>query len=263
MIGLKIEIDDTPYEFLIHLKQNSDKIICMASDAMVNPQNVDRTQPFFNRWRWADEITDSVIYFNDPTLYLSDDLIAGWGIGFKDNHYLETVALIIQEILNNLNLENEDILFYGCSAGGFMSLMLATLVKDSYAVADVSQLNLKFYDKIHYDNLLTYCFPDMNENEVLEKYSHRLSVIDMIKKQKYTPKATLICDFSYLKDITRNYLPFFRELNEISFDESENKIQIIIHGRNIGHKPLEKPKTLKILNNFFKLTYDDWNSVLK
>lgn len=85
----------------------------------------------------------------------------------------------------------------------------------------------------------------------------------MIKKQKYTPKATLICDFSYLKDITRNYLPFFRELNEISFDESENKIHIIIHGRNIGHKPLEKPKTLKILNNFFKLTYDDWNSVLK
>ena len=38
MVGFKIEIDNIHYEFLIHLKENSDKIICMASDAIANPQ---------------------------------------------------------------------------------------------------------------------------------------------------------------------------------------------------------------------------------
>lgn len=189
-------------------------------------------------------------------------MIGGWGVGLNDDYYLETISKIILKFSECLNIRRNYLLFYGSSIGGFTSLILATLIKDSYALSDIPQLDLTHYDKEHYDRIMKYCFPNISENEVLEKYGERINVIKMMKKQNYIPKAILLFDCSYLKDMTRNYIPFFNQLNELSYSHEVNKLQIVIHGRNIGHKPLSQESVVQLFNNFFDLKYDDFNRIL-
>ena len=80
-----------------------------------------------------DEFEDTVIYYNDPTLYLGK-LSLGWGQGELNRFYLQDIANILEIVFVKLKVDSKNVLFYGSSGGGFMSLILAGFVKGSTAL---------------------------------------------------------------------------------------------------------------------------------
>lgn len=231
--GLIIWINNVKYEFLITINSLSEKVLVLGSGALSQTNNShDRSRPLFNRQSWNFE--ETTIFFNDPTLYINDELLAPWGVGTEDDWYLENIAKIIKEITINLEISNNNILFYGSSAGGFTSLLLSILIKDSYALAEIPQLNLKKHWPGHYLLLIKHCFNNLSESQVVEKFSHRLDVIELMKKEKYVPNAFLLMDFSVKPDVDMHYIPFFEELDNIC-ENIKNKIHIIIKWGYAGH----------------------------
>ncbi len=137
---LKVDWDKVTYEFLIRIKPNASNTIVFGSGAG-GFQEQPIGPPIFHRHSWMDEFEDTVIYYNDPTLYLGK-LSLGWGQGELDRFYLQDIANILEIVFTKLKIDSKNVLFYGSSGGGFMSLILAGFVKGSTAFINNPQTNL-------------------------------------------------------------------------------------------------------------------------
>lgn len=256
---LIIHLNNVKYEFRINIKENCDKLLVLGSGAVPIEQiKRFKDKPYYNRLTWNFNV--STIYFNDPTRYLNNELQGGWGIGIEEDWYLKNIKDIILKISQKCNIINENILFFGSSMGGFMALFLATMVKQSKALVDIPQLNMNIYMEKHWNNIKKFSFNNKSDDYVLKNYSHRINIIDMIKKENYIPDATLILNYSHLFDIKQQYAYFFgEELNKINFTENSNFIKVIIHGKIKGHAPLSNEETYKLINFVFnKKSINDW-----
>ena len=162
--GLVVNKNNVKYEFLINFTPNKDKLICIGSGAIDNPETYYH-KPRFHRHSW--NFGYSTIYYNDPTRYLDDSLEGGWGIGTPEEWYLEVIKNIIIKIARFFNFKNEDILFYGSSLGGFMSIQLSIMVKGSKSIADVPQLT--FEKAAYFKHVKSILFPNMSDETILKK----------------------------------------------------------------------------------------------
>jgi len=245
--GLITYINNVKYEFLVHLKKDSERLIFCGSGALNANRTYDRTRPHFNRWSWSSRFSESIIYYNDPTLYIHDDIQGGYGVGTKEDYYLEKIAKIAEIIAKTLNFENKDLLFYGSSAGGFTSLMLSILVKNSFSICDIPQFYINELWSMYWPKFKEHIFKDMSEIEILENYGYRLNVIEMMKKEKYVPNAIILLDCTVERDFDKQYLHFFNDLNKLPYKSHENNIKLIINGKYEGHAPINMYETLELV----------------
>ena len=156
LFELKVDFNNIIYEFLINIKSHSDKLIVLGSGTLHESKLIEyENKPYYNRWSW--DFNESFICYNDPSRYLSNKIQGLWGVGTEEEYYLENIKNIILKIASKLNVYNENILFYGSSMGGFMSLMLATMVKQSTALADIPQFNL-IHMKYHWEDFKEFSF---------------------------------------------------------------------------------------------------------
>ena len=240
--GLIVYKNNVKYEFLIHLKSDSKNLVCFGSGAL-NGSDLKRFEqkPRFNRQSW--KINESTLFYNDPTRYLNNSMLGGWGIGTTDDWYLENIKEIILKIKEFYEIKNENILFYGSSLGGFTSMLLGTLVKDSKVLADVPQLT--FENAKYFQHIKHIVFPDLSDEEIKNNYNYRLNVLDLIKKEKYIPNAYIIFDAGEI-DIKEHYTHFFAELNKITECNNSNRMKIIINPIN-EHKFMSMEETLDVI----------------
>lgn len=253
-VGLTIFWDDVKYEFLMDLRKKSKKLIIVGSGAL-GVRNFDRKRPYIDRHSW--NFKQSTIYYHDPTYYIDDSITGGWGFGSKNNHYLKKISLILDLIIKKLDVPYQNVIFYGSSAGGFISLVLSTYIKGTLCLADIPQIYVNRYKtKLKqldgWRDLKEQCDNELTDEEFLDKYKYRLDVVEIIKKEEYVPNAYLVLDCSVDLDFNTQYMPFFKALNELPFTETSNNIKLIISGRQKGHVPLEKNETIELINDLLE-----------
>lgn len=259
------------FRFLLNLlpKEISDKIICFGSGALredlINELSFKEQLEYvkyscYDRNSW--ETNTSRIWYNDETRNLSTKnniLPGGWLIGTNDNWYLKDVKEILEKIFNFFNFNNRNILFYGSSMGGFTSIMLSILFKNTKCIADVPQLNLLSYSPFNNDNLKsgktikTFLFNNLNDKEIKEKYEYRLNVIKLMEKENYIPPIIINETLSYHDNI--QIKQFFDDLkNAKLYENLENtnliRINII---QTPKHSPLTYDDFIKQINEIFNL----------
>lgn len=249
-VGLEVMRDSVKYELIINLKNGCDKLLVMCPAAINDGSGHDRTRPIFHRWSWEFDV--STIYFNDPTLYLSENILGGWGLGSMDNWYLKKISNIFNIIIEKLGLYNKNVIFYGSSLGGFMSIMLAIMIKNSVAIAEIPQLDVTNWSK-HWPFLREYLFDDQSDDYIKERYGYKLDVITLMKIENYIPNAYLLFDCSHDYDLQNIYLPFFNRLNELPYDERKNNLKIKITGKNKGHAFLPYHELVVLVNKVISL----------
>ena len=210
--GLIVHYKNVKYDFLIDMKSNSSNVFVFAS-GVIPPDEYYKfyNRPVFKRQSWdlKPEVTESTIFFNDPTRYTYKELRGGWGIGTPDDYYLEDIALILSKIFELYNYKNENVIFYSSSMGGFMSIQLATMLPGTVAWADIPQTDL--------DNFVIYKdWEVIFENENIGDYKDRYKCIEFIKKSKTMPKIFLNID-CYIDDLANQFYPFINGLQNLDF----------------------------------------------
>jgi hypothetical protein len=166
--------------------------------------------PLFHRSSWFADFPDAnCIALNDPSLYLNDQLLCGWFQGTSSYFYLEYCVEILKKIAYILNVNPENIYFYGSSAGGFSSLMMASHFHNSTAIAEIAQTDLRNYNiKSAINNLLTHCYGGKSFEEVVDLYSYRLSVLEYYKKIQNIPNILCIQNCADSHHLQQHFLPF-------------------------------------------------------
>ena len=219
---LIVEWAGVKFEYLIRIKKNSPHLLIMGSGAMnFNEKKI--KPPFFQRHSWINSLTDSVIYYNDPTLYLGDHLLVGSGT--KDRYYLKDIATILEKLIEKINIPHKNVLFYGSSAGGFMSFILAGYVKESIALVNSPQTCLTKWLYTPVMQVFTLSYPGLSMEEVLEQFPERINVISFYNYIKYVPKIYYLQNAYCELDIVDHVIPFIEGLQKMGAGCVVNKIK--------------------------------------
>lgn len=243
---LVVTSNSTKFEFIVKRKTTSENLIVFGSGAY----NIKKLKPpIFQRYSWANDFDENIIYYNDPTLYLSD-ITLGWGYGTKNIYYLEIIYKILNKLINIMKIQRKKTIFYGSSGGGFMSIILATLLKGSTAIVNNPQVDITKYHIGHVKKLFSGIYCDQDIKDIFKLNRERLNVIDMFKRENYIPKIVyyqnIACDF----DMENQFYPFINEIRTIDEESFYNLIDLKLYcNKEENHNPLSKNKTINIIKN--------------
>lgn len=244
---LEIIKERVKFEFLIRLKQDSKKAIVLGSGAY--DATSDLEPPIFQRHKWMKHFKENLIYYNDPTLYLGKFNI-GWGFGYKDRHYLEEIASIIEILLEKMSIGKDKTLFYGSSAGGFMSLMLAGYIRDTFALVNNPQTIVwNYYDR-HVNAMFNSAHPRLSREKLIEKYPERLNIVSFYERINYVPKILYLQNLASERDLTHHLNPFIEGLGKLELEDFIERVKVELYfNKDLGHSPLKQSETLFYINN--------------
>lgn len=230
------------FEFLIRIKKKSQKAIILGSGAYDAKSSL--TPPIFQRHQWIPDLKGTLIFYNDPTLYLGQINI-GWGHGTAERFYLKELSDILLVLLNKLNIDRKKVLCYGSSAGGFMSLMLSGLLK-STALVNNPQTIVHNYQERHVNEMFAAVHPNKTRQEIINQFTERLVVAEFYKKICYVPTIHYLQNVSCVRDVAYHLIPFVFELEKM--DYPINVMLYLYSNVKEGHNPLNKEKSLKYIN---------------
>jgi len=241
---LTVHLNGVKYEFIVNIKNDSDKLLVIGSGAY-DPKK--HKPPIFHRHTWASDFEESTIFYNDPTLYVGDINI-GWGYGTSDRHYIQELSSIISLLAKNLQVETDNIVFYGSSCGGFMSILLAGLFVGSRAVVNNPQTNVAKYHKTHVDNLYQAVYGESDDD--FHKFDlKRIDAIKFFESTHYVPEIVYIQNLASQHDVSNHLVPFIQGLSKLDGEAFKNKVSTIFyHDKERGHNPLDKEETIEFIN---------------
>ena len=229
--------DDIQFDFYCDIKKNSKYLQVWWGGAI---DRIKLKLPVFNRWTYTNNTKDSVIIFNDSTLYLEDNLRLGWSVGTSKQDYMPYYKNIILNILKSLSFNTSQLLLFGSSAGGFASLMMAGRIKNSIAVVNNPQTNILKYHKGHLNEFLEVCFNDIPISELESKYINRFSVSDFYKSINYCPRIYYLQNIYDTFHYENHYKPFIKNHKSVVTNLYHEK-------KDKPHNPISMIQTLKAI----------------
>ncbi|EQB38120.1 hypothetical protein M948_05975 [Virgibacillus sp. CM-4] len=238
---LTVLLDGVPFEFLVNIKSDSNNMIVFGSGAYDSQK---MKPPIFNRFSWKDTFDCSTIFYNDPTLYLGD-INLGWGYGTQNRHYLSEISNIIRRIRNNVGISNKNILFFGSSGGGFMSLMLSAMIKGSRSFVNNPQTVITNYYKSHVSNLHKVVYGNDQNNRFV---NNRSNVTELFKRLESVPEVFYAQNMACKHDMDNHVFPFLKGLNSLKDRVFNNKVTMYYYSdKEQGHNPLDNKTTIRLI----------------
>ncbi|ULG74941.1 heparinase II/III domain-containing protein [Macrococcus brunensis] len=238
-----IDKEGIDFHFKLSLKQLTNKLVIFSNGA-VDPSK--RKPPVFMRSNWVDDMDYNALFIDDRTIH-GNNLRLGWGVGEQERHYLADYSAVVHRITELLTISSNNTFYYGSSAGGFMSMALASMHKGSTAIVNNPQTYVFKYFESAVDALYSTVFPGMTHAEVNKNYSNRLSITNIFRRSKHTPKVLYFQNRLCNGDMENHLTPFIKTLEKYQFNMQS--IQFILYNdKKAGHNPMSKDKTLELLD---------------
>jgi len=230
--------------FFTNFKRSTKSLTVMLHGAI---NRAKKPFPNYQRWSWSEDIQNSVLNLNDPTL-LNNNLYVGWWQGDKENHPLPEACKFIRLVLDKLGFSNQQLVFYGSSAGGFASLMMAGHFKGSTALVNNPQVNCLAYRLDKVTALLEQKFPGWSKEELFQSDPSRFSVTDFYQAIKYIPTIVYYQCMEDKFHYEQHFLPFVQAINKF---KPLNFTPVLYHqfeGASNSHTPLGRAAVVPIIN---------------
>ena len=210
---LSISLDVVSLEALVRVRECADFLIVFGQSALSSRSRL----PVFHRWTWFDDFPQAhCVALNDPTLFLNESMLGGWFQGTESRFYMNDGVDFVAHLASQLGVAPNRILFYGSSAGGFSSLMMAGMLNGSTAIPDIPQTDLrKYHVKSKVNSLLQNCYGGLSMEDVVASYSYRMSVVELYKRIEYIPNIIYLQNCADTIHLQDHMLPFLEGVEEL------------------------------------------------
>lgn len=178
---IRIDIKGARFECFFH-KGRRKKLYIILDGARTHSGGKKREIPIYLRWSWYPYADYSWLCIEDPMYYDNDELTLGWFYGDTERNYRSYVAQIAKKISNFLNIEKDDVVFYGPSGGGTAAIHSAALFDGGVAVSINGQINFETKHK-NIDNFKRCTGIDLYETK--DKYN-RNDLCKVMQDSKHT-----------------------------------------------------------------------------
>lgn len=209
-----------------------------------------KKQPNFQRISWVDDIDDNIIIIDDPTI-AGNELSIGWFQHSRDVNYFYHFSILLKNIAVDMNLDIENPILYGSSAGGFSSLMLSPYFQNPIVVINNPQTDWTLFYEPKVNSVLTQIYNGIDINEYREKYPLKFSVINVFKATSKIPTIIFMQNIDDTFHYERHCLPLLNWIQSQYKNNALTKNPLITYFyRNSieGHSPCSKEVTLQYLN---------------
>ncbi|WP_026866639.1 hypothetical protein [Jeotgalicoccus marinus] len=246
---LKVIHKGVSFQFKIILKNNTDNLVVFFNGAYDPAKN---QPPIFARSSWYRDYNANCIFVDDPTVH-DNEITVGWGIGDKDVYYFPLMSEVIIKLSKFLKVYPKKTVYYGSSAGGFMSLAASILHKNSTAVINNPQVHVRSISQGgRYYNLINSNFAGLNEYRIQSMFSDRFNVIEQMHRAKYIPKVFYLLNRDSREDVELQFR-IFEEYVKSRPQEDKEKIEYILYSSDGGHNGMyDREKTAALINNILK-----------
>ncbi|WP_193085133.1 hypothetical protein [Halomonas sp. 3F2F] len=149
---------DGEYEikFSYHPGVTSEKLIVFF------PGAYDRTKGTvqYQRHSWVVDYVENshCLVVDDPTINENNDLKIGWFQGWPGIDLFDGLRKLVLSICDEIGVDEKNIVFFGSSAGGFVSLKMTELFTDSTSIAINPQIYLNRFYKSGYEAMMDYSY---------------------------------------------------------------------------------------------------------
>ncbi|MFD2830020.1 glycosyl transferase [Corticicoccus populi] len=240
---LKIYIDELDFYFKLYLKTGSRKLVVFSNGAL----DITKKQPpVFMRSSWHEEIQANCLFIDDRTIH-NNNLKIGWGIGSKERHYLKDYNKFVNHICTLLDIEKSSLIYYGSSAGGFMSIAMASANRGAKAIVNNPQTYVSRYHEAIVKKLYQQIFPDKSKKEIIAEYSDRLSLVNIMARNKNVPEIFYLQNRLCQSDMDNHLTPLWKNMDRYKLNS--RKINFTLYNnRRAGHNPIGKEQTINYIN---------------
>lgn len=208
----------------------------------------------FQRYAWSGDFPKhDVIAFTDPSLKPQNSLGLAWFQNSKDAYGIAALATLMRRIIALGGYDEENVVFFGSSGGGFGVLQLADAFPNSKVIALNPQMFLYNYNQHHYDEMIKACYPGMTDEQVRKAYPERIAV-RLNLKARVAPTYIFqnVYDHSHVE---RHLKPFLKNLDPKDVRESKKKPSdppaklnvVFFEDRDSGHAPPSRQVTVEML----------------
>lgn len=220
---------------------------------------VDRSSlklPVFARWNWHGLFKSSILSISDPTLYLADDLPIAWFAGTKYQDTTEYVADVVMRISTLLEIPYNRIIFWGSSAGGFASMLIASRIDGAGFVSVNGQTQICKYHPRHVELYRKVFDPSSSLEELTATYPERWSTMLALEKSYDLGKETngvivqnIVDKDHYIKHFTP-FCEYFKLSNHGSLN-SDLGLHSFVYSHDKGHGPAPSEVVKEIVKIYF------------
>lgn len=239
---IKVIKDEVDFYFKLSLISDSKKFIVFSNGAVDRGR---KKAPYFQRSSWVDDYNANCIFVDDRTLH-NNELRVGFGIGNTSRHYLLDISKILLKIRGLWSTSSSKTIYFGSSAGGFLSLAYATLDKDSLAIVNNARI---YVNKTYSYNLIKKTlFPGIDNKTILKNYGDRVSIIAFMKKHKNVPNAIHYVNRLSKSDHDIHYKLYFANTEKYRIRLS-NQNFVMYSNYSKKHDTLSRSDTSQIINS--------------
>jgi len=244
---LEIIYNNESFYFKLYLKEKNPNLVVFSNGA-VNREK--KNPPLYMRSTWSDEIDANTLYIDDKTIHDSK-LRIGWGVGRQDKHYIPIYVRIVKKISSILKIASKKTYYYGSSAGGFMSILMAAKHQFSTAIINNPQTFVFNFSKGHVNDLCNEVFPGMTREDIINRFENRLSAIKALKDTKHIPPIYYFQNEECERDMNQMYNPFIQKIKDYNIP-NDKFTYILYHDKKRGHDPMPKGETIFNINSILK-----------
>lgn len=239
---IKVIKEEVDFYFRLFLREDNKKLIVFTNGAVERSL---KEPPYFQRSSWVDDYTTCCIYVDDPTLH-NNELKVGFGVGTRDRHYTLDISEILIKIQRLWLIESSNVIYFGSSAGGYMSLQFATLNRDSLAI--VNNARIYVHKTFTFKKIRETIFESSDIKEILKNYNDRLSLLAFMKKHKNIPNAIHYVNRLSKGDRELHYKPYLSNADKYKI-RLDNQNFIFYSNYSGNHDILNRRDTSLILNS--------------
>lgn len=131
---------------------------------------------------FMNERTESLIFFSDSTLLLSDKLGLGWMVGNKESHFLVRVINTIHTVINKTGYQKTTLV--GHSGGGFAAIAIGSQISNSLAISINGQVLVGAHEPWTVKALQQQVFPEeLVTSAMISKYPERMDLRNILERR--------------------------------------------------------------------------------
>ncbi|MGG5812189.1 hypothetical protein [Falsiroseomonas sp. CW058] len=208
--------------FPMLVKRRADAKVMLVFGQSALSTRTDISLPVFHRWSWMADFPEATcVALSDPTLALDPGLLGGWFQGEPDHFYAETAAALLRGLAARLGIPPGCIVFYGSSAGGFTSIVMAGEIGAS-AVVEIPQIVMSDYHVASaLRGLLRHCYGGLDLQEAKRRFGARMDITTRLRETKRLPDILYLQNLADKVHVERHMQPFLATIAQLWEEEPE------------------------------------------
>ncbi|MEW1978960.1 hypothetical protein AB0271_11370 [Kocuria palustris] len=247
---LDVVVDGVVVPLILVRRSQAHRLVVLSNGAV--DQERAAGQPIFQRSSWSDEIRHHQIYVYDPATGAPDFLSLAWGNVSSTMWAPEAISRIVKTLSQSLGVRNaQDRMYFGSSAGGFMSLALLSEDPGARAVINNAQFDWTRWMATGVNALRRARFEGMLPADIRTAHPMTTNVLDRIAEHGDPVRIEYHVNVASTHDRKQDLGTF----QDFVVRHPELCADVRVHhyfDPVAGHNPLAQADTLSLINQAFE-----------